>query len=175
MVAKNELTIRKMIYEDCDSISSAFRLQNWDKPVEQYETYFQEQLDDNRLVLIAEYGGEFAGYLTILWMSAYKYFWDNNIPEIADLNVLIKYRRRGIATELMAEAESIVAQDYDAVGIGVGLILDYGAAQRLYVKLGYMPDGFGASKHGRYLKYGDEVAADDDLVLCFTKRLNTLR
>ncbi len=165
------LTIRRMVYEDCENISSAFQLQNWNKPVEQYGAYFKEQQEGIRCVLIAEYCGEFAGYLTIVWQPMYPFFADNHIPEIVDLNVLIKFRKIGIATSLIVEAESIVARDYDEIGIGVGLIEDYGPAQRLYVKLGYIPDGFGASKHEHYLKYGDEVIADDDLIICFTKRI----
>lgn len=160
-----------MIYEDGERISHAFRLQNWNKPVEQYHSYFQEQLNGKRFILVAEYNGVFAGYLAIVWKPSYKYFQDNRIPEIVDLNVLIKFRRNGIATSLIEQAEAIVAQDHDEIGIGVALIEDYGAAQRLYVKLGYLPDGFGVSKNGRYLKYGDEVIADDDLIICFTKRL----
>ena len=31
------------------------------------------------------------------------------------------------------------------VGIGVGLYPDYGSAQRLYIKRGYLPDGHGAT------------------------------
>jgi len=171
MGMNEELNIRAMREEDCETIAEAFKLQNWNKPVEQYRGYYQEQINDKRLILIAEVGGAFAGYLTIVWKTWYPYFLDNNIPEIVDLNVLIKYRKRGIATRLIEQAESIVAKDYDEIGIGVGLISDYGSAQRLYVKLGYIPDGFGASKNECYLKYGYVVSADDDLIMCFTKNL----
>ena len=36
------------------------------------------------------------------------------------------------------------AQRSDHAGIGFGLYADYGAAQRLYIKRGYIPDGRGA-------------------------------
>ncbi len=57
-------------------------------------------------------------------------------------------------------------------GIGVGLIADYGAAQILYVKRGYLPDGNGISQRGKYLKHTDQVTVDDDLVLYLRKNLS---
>ena len=170
-MSNEEFVIRNMVQEDCENIAHAFALQNWNKPAEQYERYFQEQMNNERLILIAEYCGEFAGYLTIVWKPYYPHFLHNGIPEIVDLNVLIKYRKAGIATHLIKNAEEIVALNYDEIGIGVGLIPDYGAAQRLYVKLGYIPDGLGLSKNEQYVKYGDSVIADDDLIICFTKKL----
>jgi len=51
------------------------------------------------------------------------------------------------------------------------LTADYGGAQRLYIKRGYVPDGLGISQHGRFLLYGDIVTVDDDLTVGFTKIL----
>jgi hypothetical protein len=53
----------------------------------------------------------------------------------------------------------------------VGLSSDYGAAQRLYVRRGYIPDGRGIIYRGRTVNFGEAVTADDDLVLCFTREL----
>ena len=72
----------------------------------------------------------------------YPYYQENGIPEIQDLNVLPKFRRQGIATQLLDEAESRIAQRADIVGIGFSLYADYGAAQRLYFLRGYIPDGY---------------------------------
>ena len=58
------------------------------------------------------------------------------------------------------------------VGIGVGMGADYGAAQRLYVRLGYVPDGRGVTYAALPVKRGDRVVVDDDLVLYLTKRLD---
>jgi hypothetical protein len=38
----------------------------------------------------------------------------------------------------------------ESVGIGVGLYLDYGVAQTMYVKRGYIPDGKGICKNNSY-------------------------
>jgi hypothetical protein len=38
--------------------------------------------------------GQFAGYVTVNWRPTYAGFADLSIPEIQDLNVLTKYRRK---------------------------------------------------------------------------------
>jgi ribosomal protein S18 acetylase RimI-like enzyme len=166
-----ELNIRKLKKEDCKSISEAFSSQGWNKPVQQYENYLNEQILEKRLVLVALLDNEFAGYLTIKWEPYYPLFKESNIPEIMDLNVLIKFRRNGVATKLMDEAEFIVSKRSSQIGIGVGLIKDYGNAQALYVKRGYIPDCKGISNSEKFLTYGDTVKADDDLKLCLLKEL----
>jgi hypothetical protein len=57
------------------------------------------------------------------------------------------------------------------VGLGVGLTADYGPAQQMYVKRGYIPDGRGLYSHDKPAQYGQFVPVDDDLVLYFTKKL----
>ncbi|MBS4201874.1 GNAT family N-acetyltransferase [Bacillus sp. FJAT-49732] len=163
------LIIRDLRIEDCEIISTAFAEQGWNKPVSQYESYFTEQKEGVRKILVAEFDNQFAGYLTIRWKSDYEPFDSKGIPEIVDLNVLIKFRKKGIAAALMDEAERIVSEKCDCIGIGFGLTGDYGAAQRIYVKRGYIPDGLGMSKSGRFLTYGDQITVDDDLALYLTK------
>jgi len=50
---------------------------------------------------------------------------------------------------------------------------DYGAAQRLYVLRGYVPDGRGLTYSDHFVKPEERVTVDDDLVLHLTKRLKT--
>jgi GNAT superfamily N-acetyltransferase len=83
--------------------------------------------------------------------------------------VLPVFRRRGIGSRLMDEAETIVGARSRIVGIGVALDPDYGPAQRLYVLRGYVPDARGVTSHGVPVKWGDTVRVDDDLVLYLTK------
>jgi GNAT superfamily N-acetyltransferase len=165
------LEIRELQEQDISEIVEAFELLDWDKPASQYEKYLAEQDADEREVLVAFENGKFAGYLTILWESDYPPFQTEQIPEIQDFNVLPNFRRRGIGTKLMDEAENIVSESSNLVGIGVGLTSDYGAAQRLYVSRGYEPDGNGITWRNSFPKYGDPVIVDDDLNLHFTKKL----
>ena len=162
-----------MTTSDPEIITKAFAAQNWSKPSEQYQRYLSEQTQGERDVLIAETGGEFAGYLTIIWESDFAPFREKEIPEIVDFNVLIKFRTRGIGTKLMDAAENLIGEKYKTVGIRVGLTQDYGAAQKLYVRRGYLPDGSGISQTGNFLSYGDKITVDDGLNLSFTKELRS--
>ena len=165
------LTIRNLVSEDCVVIAEAFTQQGWNKPVEQFERLLAEADDGMRKVLVAELDGEFAGYLNVVWKSAYPPFRDRSIPEITDLNVLIKFRKRGVAGKLLDEAESLISHRSETAGIRVGLTADYGSAQRLYVRSGYVPDGFGLSYDCQPLHYGETATADDDLTLGFVKQV----
>jgi GNAT superfamily N-acetyltransferase len=165
------ITIRQLEQADIQPIADAFALLGWDKPASQYERYLAEQETGTRTVLVALLADVFAGYLTVNWQSQSGAFRDTGIPEIQDFNVLPQYRRQGIGTRLLDEAEALAAQRSDVVGIGVGLFSDYGAAQRLYVRRGYIPDGHGLYSHDRVVQYGETVVVDDDLLLNFTKRL----
>ncbi|TDD58778.1 GNAT family N-acetyltransferase [Kribbella antibiotica] len=163
------MEIRPLQPEDPPVIAAAFKELGWPKPVEQYERYLAEQTEGTRDILVAWVDGAYAGYVTVRWESPYEPF--NGIPEIQDFNVLPKLRRRGIGTALMDAAESLVATRSDIVGIGVGLYSDYGNAQRMYVRRGYLPDGRGLIYDGRQVPPMETVRNDDSLTLMFTKPL----
>lgn len=165
------IIIREMLESDCVIISHAFVEQGWNKPESKYRKYFQESIEGKRVVLLGKCDGEFAGYLTIVWDSDHPAFKTVRIPEIVDFNVLKKFRCRGIGTALMAEAEKRISERSAVSGIGVGLTADYGAAQILYVKRGYVPDGRGIFQNGKPLQYGDQAKINDDLTLYLTKVL----
>ena len=165
------IEIRELQKVDISPIAEAFRQIGWNKPASQYELYLAEQTEGKRQILIAIDKGSFAGYLTIVFESKYPPFAAEHIFEINDFNVLPKFRRRGIGTKLMDAAESFVALKSKIVGIGVGLDKDYGAAQRLYILRGYIPDGHGIVWRNRFPNYGEQVTVDDDLNLYFTKKL----
>lgn len=163
--------IRELKKVDCRIISDAFKSQEWNKPIAQYLEYFEEMESGVRDVLIAGLDGQFAGYVTIRWTSDYTPFREAGIPEIVDLNVLIRYRKMGIASMLLDEAEQRIKKMSKFVGIGVGLFQDYGAAQRLYVKRGYVPDGKGIWTKDRHIGYGETIVIDDDVALYLIKDL----
>ncbi len=169
---EKEIAIREMIDADAQAIARAFEAQGWNKPVQLYERYLYESETGERLNLMAEYNGEFAGYVTIVWNSHYPAFRKAGIPEIVDFNVLMKFRRKGIGTRLMDEAEKRIAVRSTAAGLGVCLQSDYGAAQVLYARRGYVPDGRGAYWQERYIRYGDQVTVDDDLAIYLVKELS---
>ncbi len=167
----DQLVTRPLSEHDPPVISAACQSVGWNKLETQYRRYLNEQAAGTRTCLVAELGGQFVGYVTINWQPAYIEFAEQRIPEIQDLSVLPAFRRRGIVTRLLDEAEAHVSARYNVVGIGVGLHPGYNAAQRLYVKRGYVPDGRGLTCKGRYVAEGEALVLDDDLVLYLTKTL----
>lgn len=166
------IDIRPLTTADLTVVPPAFAAVDWPgKPIEQYERYLAEQTSGSRDVLVATLDGTFAGYLTVCWTSSYPPFRTAGIPEIQDFNVLPQYRRRGVGGTLMDAAEATVATRCDTAGIGVGLYAAYGAAQRLYAKRGYLPDGRGLVAGGAPVPAGTTVTVDDDLTLMMTRLL----
>ena len=170
---KPELTISLLRETDIPIMVNAFAEHNWPKPMTTFKQYFNEQLNGERLIWVAYNRNQFAGYVTLKWQSLYQPFCEQHIPEIMDLNVLPPFRKQGIASQLLNIAENEAKAKTDFVGLGVGLYADYGAAQILYFKRSYIPDGRGITYNYQLVEPGNRVLLDDDLVLWFTKKLNT--
>ena len=168
---KANLIVRLLRSDDIPQMAEAFEKLGWNKPASQYQRYYTEQISNIRHVYVAFDDGTFAGYLTICWTSPYPPFREAGIPEIADFNVLPQFRRQGIGTTLMDKAENEIAKVSQVAGIGVGMDPDYGAAQRLYVLRGYIPDGRGLHYKDHPIRYGEVINVDDSLALYLTKKL----
>lgn len=171
MRQKTEVTIRLLESRDIQEIAAVFQELGWHKPASLYEGYLREQAAGAREVYVAFAEGQFAGYVTLCWKSSYEPFLSKDIPEIVDFNVLPKLRRKGIGTQLMDLVENEIARVSPIAGIGVGMDADYGAAQKLYVLRGYVPDGLGLYWKDHHVHYNEEVRVDYDLALYFTKVL----
>lgn len=165
------LEIRNLGPADIETIATAIAHIGWNKPAAHYQRYLDEQDEGSRVALVAFLDGRFVGYVTVVWRSDYLPFAREAIPEIADLNVLPGHRRRGIGSALMEAAEHEAAERASTVGLGVGMDSDYGAAQRLYARRGYVPNGAGLVSAGQPVQHGDHVRVDDNLVLYLTKEL----
>ncbi|MFN7830111.1 MAG: GNAT family N-acetyltransferase, partial [Armatimonadota bacterium] len=100
------ISIACLSHSDISEIAAAFALLGWNKPAAQYQTYLDQQNAGDRLVLVARFDGEFCGYVTLLNHSHHGEFAETGIPEVADFNVLPKFRNRGIGTALMDAIEA---------------------------------------------------------------------
>lgn len=109
-----------------------------------FERCLSEQGEKKRLIHVAEKNGRLVGYGQLIWVPMYNTFRRLDIPEIQDLNVIPEERGQGIGFMLVTacEEEARLAGKTE-MGISVGLNQSYGPAQRLYVKMGYIPDGAG--------------------------------
>lgn len=127
---------------DIDKLFATFT--RWQKAREKFHRYYLEQQQDERVILIAWENENIVGYITLVWQSAYEPFKRQSIPEIVDLIVLPEYERQGIGTQLIHAAEHIAIQHSRPV-IGISVEQDHShlAANKLYPKLGYVPDGNG--------------------------------
>ena len=131
-----------------------------------------EQHEGTRSPVVAVCDGKIAAYAHLLWRSEYPAFGESGIPEINNLRVAEGFRRRGIAKSLIAHFERLaVTAGHPAIGLGVGLYADYGAAQQLYVTLGYVPDGHGVMYRYCGAAPGSMVQLDDELLLWLVKRI----
>jgi len=124
-----------------------------------FESYYLDQLTKRRIVFVAMQQrageGRLLGYVTLLWEAPYTQFWRRRIPEIVDLNVVAAYRRQGIGSALLAQCE-LAARQQNYRQIGISVLQDaeeYQAANQLYRRLGYTPDGFGPTPadHAQHL------------------------
>lgn len=169
----NEKFMLRFLEEnDLDEIVTSFQEIGWDKPRSLYEEYLAEQKSKIRSTFVAIINHKFRGYVTLKWKSDYNNFRHHAIPEIADLNVLPAYRKKGLGSKLIAACETMAKeQGHTQIGLGVGLTADYGNAQRLYVKLGFVPDGHGLFYKIDPVHYGAQVVADDYLVIYLIKNL----
>lgn len=160
--------------EDLPAIINTFNFP-WttlQKTQEKWEGYFAEQQSGDRIVTMVKDGNAFVGYGSLLKKSENPIFKDKGIPEINDLWISQEYRRHGLGRKLIQHLEEIAKlENYQIIGLGVGLYRDYGAAQRLYVQMGYIPDGNGVSYDGQLVVPGNSYPVDDELIIWLTKEL----
>lgn len=157
---------------DAPDLEASFASMGWSKPRSQFDRYLEEQASGERWTCVAEIDGAPVGYVTVVWSSDDPFFKSRSIPEIVDLNVLPGFRERGVASAMLDSAEEVVAETGRVVGLGVGLHPGYGAAQRLYVRRGYLPDGSGALANGEQISEGATIVLDDEVTLRMLKRLD---
>lgn len=166
--------IRELQKNDLEKLALTFQApwSNFEKTLDQWKTYYAEQMSGNRSVYLIEKDDAFLGYCSLLRYSLYPYFSINNIPEINSLWIAEPYRKQGLATLIIKYIENKAREEgYQSIGLGVGLYKDYGDAQRLYYKLGFTPDGNGISYNHEAVIPGNEYKVDDELLLWMKKLL----
>lgn len=166
------IIIRDMVFSDAQIITDEEVAQGWDQTIEKYHRRLRDQASGTAVSLVAEYKGNVAGYINVYPNSKWGSFANQGLPEIIDIGVLEKYRNLGIGNKLMNVAEMIAAKYSNTVYLGVGLHQGYGAAQRMYVKRGYIPDGSGVWYGNTICPPYSDCCNDDDLVLYLSKTLS---
>lgn len=142
----------------------------YDKVGKSDEGFFEACFDKGCTILIVAKEEQDIGFGVLNFEPKYSVYRKLNIPEIQDMNVVPEARQQGAANALLTAFEDI-AGDHGAeqVAISVGLSKDYGPAQRIYVKNGYIPDGYGVTYDREYVDKGASYPIDDDLCLMMIK------
>lgn len=133
----------------------------------------QERVELNELeIVVAIIEKQVVGYCLLNWVPKYAFFKRLELPEIQDLNVEAEFRRQGIGAAIIDFCEKYALnKGHSEMGIGVGLDSSFGAAQRLYARLGYIPDGQGISYDRKQVAVGEFRPIDENLCLMMTRKL----
>ena len=167
------LIIRDMEAADAQILNDEYTAQGWHPDIDYYHMRMREHTEGKCVALTAVYQGHPAGAVYVYFSAQEGPFKGKDWPEIVDFGVLQKYQRKGIGNRMMDTAEQIASQHADTVCLGVGLCREYGTAQRMYVKRGYIPDGSGVwYQNKQCVQYETVCTIDDDLVLFLSKRLH---
>lgn len=167
-----KITVRNLRTDDPEIFAREEVLQGWENATpEKLQMRLSDNVSGKAIALAADLDGEPAGYVSIYPYCMWGALGGRGYPEIVDLAVLEKIRGRGVASALLETAEKIAAEFSDTVYLGVGLHSGYGAAQRLYVKRGYIPDGSGVWYKDRVCEDYAPCVNDDDLNLYLFKKL----
>ena len=111
-------------------------------------------------IILALCNDEFVGWGHLVYKPGYAFFLDNWIPEVQNFDVMPPYRENGVGSRLIDAIEKFAFDTYDVIGIGFGMYADYGTAQRMYVKRGYIPDGRGIMYNNLPVVPGSLVRAE---------------
>ena len=168
----NDIIIRDMVETDPKIITDEEIAQGWvNQKEEKYTQRLKDVADGKCVALVAEYKGNVAGYFNVYPNSMGGSFGGKGLPELVDFGVLMKYRNHGIGNTLMQVAENIAKKYSDTVYLGVGLHRDYGSAQRMYIKRGFIPDGTGLWWQGKNLEPYADMKNDDETAIYMSKKL----
>ena len=170
IVNRKQCLVRKIKREDILGICRADNDES-EENVHYLTGHVERQARGECTALLAVYEGEIAGYVFIYFNCRWGALKNQNIPGIVDLYVFEKYRRCGIATKLMNEAEKIAKQHGKKVYLDVCLDSSYGPAQVFYAKRGYVPDGNGVYYEDKVCRENMNCVNDDELTLCLVKDL----
>lgn len=165
-----KIIIRSMEQADVDILFNIHQAFNDPPNRAFFQNYFDKQENGTLYVVVAEYENNIAGYTTLHPSAEYGPF--IGYPMIVDLRVYEKFRNMGIANKILDRAEEIAAKLSHKVTLGVGMHYGYGAAQRIYAKRGYIPDGSGVWYNDAQLEQYADCKNDDDLVLYLSKELH---
>ena len=163
--------VRAMCESDAAAFDYEYTLSGEVKSGETFNTLYARQRLKKANVYVAEFEGKLLGYVVV----AYEYTLSGEVlVHIEDIYVLPLFRKCGVGKSLLDYAEREIMRRYDKAHASIAVGAAYGAAQRLFIRNGYMPDGMGARFNGRILQDGAQATNTRGLCLKFSKELKSL-
>jgi GNAT superfamily N-acetyltransferase len=138
------------------------------------DEHFQDHANGASTTILGYEAGRLVGIVTIRWHPRYPLVRERGIPLIQNVEIRYEDRGRGLGDQMLARAEEEIARRSPIAGLVVGISQDYGPAQRLYAKRGFVPDGRGVCRQFTPLKHGEQVTVDHDLLLWLFKDVSHL-
>lgn len=167
---KSNITIKRLEETDIPRIPNPYS--KAEENQKKWKRHYQEQCKNKRIAFLLLKKDKVIGYASLLRFPSYLGFRKAKIPEINELWIADSERKKGFATHLIQHIEKVARKEgYKQIGIGVGLYADYGPAQRLYYKLGFMLDGNGVTYLYKKTTPGDLYPLDDHFLIWLTKKL----
>jgi GNAT superfamily N-acetyltransferase len=133
------------------------------------DAHFVDHANGASTTLLGYEAGRLVGIVTIRWHSRYPPFRERGIPLIQYIEIRYEDRGRGLGGQVLERAEQEIARRSPLAGLCVGIFDEYGPAQRLYIRRGFVPDGRGVCRGHSPLRHGEQVVVDHDLLLWLVK------
>lgn len=164
------ITIRKALSDDLCILST---LENDTAENKRFiEVAFKKQREGSLEIYVAEHEEQIAAFCFYNKKPKYAPFLRLGVPEIQGLFVRADLRRRGIARALIEHCEAhALSEGCDLIGISVAVVGTFGAAQRLYISMGYEPDAQGVVYDRQPVSLGETRIIDNELCLMLIKTL----
>lgn len=157
---------------DIELLEELYRGVGYPVDLEYFPLNFDRQDAGERQIYMAFIDEDVCGFCIYNRKPRYSFFAHSEIPEIQDLAVAPQHREQGIGGQLIDFCENVAREEgFSQMGIGVGITKSFGAAQRLYIRKGYVPDGYGAVYDREYVQEGQFQALDSNLSLMLVKSL----
>lgn len=146
------IIVRSMIQSDVEDLSRAFASQGWLMPSSVFENFYARMLKRLNEMLVAEVGGQPAGFARIEWFDAGEATGHALTPEIQEFIVLNKFAGTGVADAITAEVDRRVAEKTGDVVENVLMSVYSDPPPRPPFRYSYVLDGLLVGNEGKLVR-----------------------
>ncbi len=166
----SSLLIRSMRESDIDALVLLLEHARIERPYSALLDFYAGELSGTCRMFIAVANDSIAGYAALLNEAVYGPFSYNGVPYMGDFLVFPAFRKQGVGSRIMDTLERIAFRTHDAIGAGISMYADWGSAQRMCARRGYIPDGSGIWYLNECPEEGAPCTNDDDMILYMLKK-----